>query len=184
VYNGILPPGDIRSEDADKSVTAVTVPPESIIDPEVGGQHKLEMSLVRESSMCVKRFIIMVFLLVGHAATPPGGEAQTSLTPSTAPPSQNLSPQNLQGGQQVPSPGFSVPANVTTSQTTLGLNPAVGAPPSTTTSPRVTVGQGLPGMPGGPPLGRAGGAADPTTDYMTPPVVGPLFCDPAMNIPC
>ena len=126
----------------------------------------------------------MASLLLSYAIYPLDGEAQTSVTPSTAPPSQNLSPQNLQGGQSVPSPGFSVPATVTTSQTTLGVNAGAGSPVSTTTSPRVTVGQGLPGMPGGPPLGGAGGALDPSTDYMTPPVVGPLFCDPAMNISC
>jgi hypothetical protein len=140
---------------------------------------EMDRSLVQRPRVWAKRLIIMAALLFGHAFAPAGGEAQTSVTPSNAPPSQNLSPQNLQGGQSAPSPGFSVPANVTTSQTTLGLNPA-----STTTSPRVTVGQGLPGMPGGPPLGGAGGATDPSTDYMSPHVVGPLFCDPAMNIPC
>jgi hypothetical protein len=133
----------------------------------------------------VKRLIIIVSLVLSHAGYPLDGKAQTSVTPSTAPPSQNLSPQNLQGGQPVPSAGFSVPATVTTPQTTLGLNPAAaGATSSTTTSARVTVGRGLPGMPGGPPLGGEGGATDPSTDYMNPQVVGPLFCDPAMNIPC
>ena len=138
----------------------------------------------QRSKRCTRRFIVVLSLVLSHVCCPLNGEAQTSV-PSSNPPSQNLSPQNLQGGSAVPSPGFSVPANVTTPQTTPGLNPAVGgASGSTTTSSRVTVGRGLPGMPGGPPLGGEGGAADPSTDYMNPPVVGPLFCDPAMNIPC
>lgn len=45
-------------------------------------------------------------------------------------------------------------------------------------------GRGLPGMPGGPPLKNPMGAQDPTADYMTPPVVGPLYCDPAVNESC
>ena len=43
---------------------------------------------------------------------------------------------------------------------------------------------GLPGMQGGSPVNRPMGAQDPSADYMRPPVVGPLFCDPALNIPC
>jgi hypothetical protein len=145
----------------------------------------MERNLVQKPMEWAKPLIIVVSLLLSPAVYPLAGGAQTSVTPSTAPPSQNLAPQNLQGGQPVPSPGFSVPANVTTTQTTLGLNPAAGgASSSTTTSARVTVGRGLPGMPGGPPLGGEGGATDSSTDYMNPPVVGPLFCDPAMNIPC
>ncbi len=47
-----------------------------------------------------------------------------------------------------------------------------------------TVGQGLPGMPGGPPVTSPNGAQDPASKYMRPPVIGPLFCDPALDIPC
>jgi hypothetical protein len=43
---------------------------------------------------------------------------------------------------------------------------------------------GLPGMPGGPPLNSAMGTQDPSARYMRPPVIGPLFCDPSMNIAC
>jgi hypothetical protein len=36
--------------------------------------------------------------------------------------------------------------------------------------------------------GRSGGVAsgmrDPTTPFMRPPTVGPLFCDPVIDIPC
>ena len=47
-----------------------------------------------------------------------------------------------------------------------------------------TVGQGLPGMQAGPPLTSPNGAQDPSSKYMRPTVIGPLFCDPALDIPC
>jgi len=39
-------------------------------------------------------------------------------------------------------------------------------------------------MPGGPPLTGGMGAQDPSSKYMRPSTIGPLFCDPAVNIPC
>jgi len=47
-----------------------------------------------------------------------------------------------------------------------------------------TVSRGLPGMPGGPPLNSSPGAQDPSSKFMRPAVIGPLFCDPAIRIPC
>ena len=47
-----------------------------------------------------------------------------------------------------------------------------------------SAGRGLPGMPGGPPLTGGMGAQDPSSQYMRPSTIGPLFCDPAVNIPC
>ena len=108
---------------------------------------------------------------------------QTSVAPSTS--SQSVAPQNLQGGSQIASPGFSVPATVTTGQTTSTLTPTTnGISASTTTRSFSSVGRGLPGMPGGPRMGSSGGALDPSSNYMAPPIVGPLFCDPALNLPC
>ena len=108
---------------------------------------------------------------------------QTSVAPSTS--SQSVAPQNLQGGSQIASPGFSVPATVTTGQTTPTLTPTTnGISASTTTRSFSSVGRGLPGMPGGPRMGSPGGALDPSSNYMAPPIVGPLFCDPALNLPC
>src|SRR5687767_13346112 len=105
-------------------------------------------------------------------------EGQTSTTPSIS--SQSLAPQNLQGGPQIASPGFAVPATVTTGQTTSTLTPTTGGiSRSTTMGSFSSVGRGLPGMPGGPRMGSSGGGAlDPSSTYMAPPVVGPLFCDP------
>ena len=127
---------------------------------------------------------ILLMLLVSTAFCSFKVDAQTGSLPSNSG-SQNLAPQNTQGGSQIQSPGFSVPANVTTSQTTVGLNfETNGASTSRPTSTFISAGRGLPGMPGGPPFGGAGGAFDRSSDYMTPPVIGPLFCDPAVNITC
>lgn len=113
----------------------------------------------------------------------PDAVGQTSAAPSAS--SQSLAPQNLQGGSQIASPGLSVPATVTTGQTTSTLTPTTsGMSSSTTMGSFSSAGRGLPGMPGGPRMGSSGGALDPSSNYMTPPVVGPLFCDPALNIPC
>ncbi|MGE0276191.1 MAG: hypothetical protein AB7R40_12300 [Nitrospiraceae bacterium] len=127
---------------------------------------------------------ILLLLLVSNGFPVFRVDAQTSSAPSNAG-SQNLAPQNLQGGSQIQSPGFSVPANVTTSQTTVGLNPSTPGPSASRSTPTfISAGRGLPGMTGGPPLGSIDGAFDRTGDYMTPTVVGPLFCDPAVNISC
>jgi len=50
--------------------------------------------------------------------------------------------------------------------------------------PFTSAGRGLPGMQGGPPLNAPMGAQDPSRSYMQPSTVGPLFCDPALNIQC
>jgi hypothetical protein len=130
-----------------------------------------------------RHVIILLGLLWITAVVPRGAEGQTPPTSNAA--AQTPAIQSPQGGSQAQSSVSPAPATVTTGQTTVGLTSAsTGISASTTSSPVVSVGRGLPGMPGGPRLGAAGGAVDPSNDYMTPPVVGPLFCDPAMNIPC
>jgi hypothetical protein len=131
-----------------------------------------------------RRVITLLAVLLIIDFVPPWVEAQTPPATSNAA-TQNPAMQNPQGGPQIQSSASSVPATVIAGQTTVGLNSAASSiSASTTNSPFVSVGQGLPGMPGGPRLGAAGGAADQSGDYMTPPIVGPLFCDPAINIPC
>ena len=39
-------------------------------------------------------------------------------------------------------------------------------------------------MPSGPPINGALGAQDPSGKYMRPPLIPPLLCDPAVDIPC
>jgi hypothetical protein len=96
---------------------------------------------------------------------------------------QNQPPQNPQAGQLLPPLPFAgVPATVITPETTSSLRSS-----STISRPGISLaleGRGLPGMPGVTPLNAAMGAQDPSARYMRPPVIGPLFCDPSINIAC
>lgn len=47
-----------------------------------------------------------------------------------------------------------------------------------------SAGQGLPGMPGGPPIRGPLGYQDPASAYMRPPAIGPLQCDPFLDGVC
>lgn len=47
-----------------------------------------------------------------------------------------------------------------------------------------SAGNGLPGMPAGPPLNSPLGAQDPSGKYMRPPKIPPVLCDPAIDLPC
>lgn len=107
-------------------------------------------------------------------------EAQTITVPDGI---QNQSPQNPQAGQlQRIVPTLGVPGSVITPETTSELtkSPSISSPG---TSLGVAV-RRLPGMSGGPPLKAPMGAQDPSARYMRPPVIGPLFCDPSINIVC
>jgi hypothetical protein len=99
-------------------------------------------------------------------------------------------PQNQQAAppvtispiQPASAPTSGLPANVLTPATTNQLEGGITAPGR---SPVFSgAGRGLPGMPGGPPLNSSPGANDPSTRYMRPPTVGPLLCDPAVDIQC
>lgn len=108
------------------------------------------------------------------------GPAQTITVPGGA---MNQSPQNSQPGQvQLPIPTGGIPGNIITPETTPGLasRPQISSPGILFGS----AGSGLPGMPGGPLIKAPMGAQDPSTSYMRPPVIGPLFCDPSINIAC
>ncbi len=119
-------------------------------------------------------------LLAASAMSVVPAAAQT--TPGTAPP-QNQPTSPLPTQPISPTPG--VPAAVTTPSTTNQLAPGAGPAASPQRVPTFSnAGRGLPGMLGGPPLKGTAGAQDPTADYMRPPVIGPLFCDPAVDLSC
>ena len=100
--------------------------------------------------------------------------AQTGPTGLPAPIQPQISPV------QTPSPPPSgLPANVQTPSTTTQLT---AVPGPQTRAIFNSAGNGLPGMPGGPPVNTISGARDPSPSYMTPPIVGPLLCDPAIDI--
>lgn len=87
----------------------------------------------------------------------------------------NQTPQSQQAGPQPPlptTPGSGVP-----------LAPSVTATAPTRIAPG-TVGRGLPGMPGGPPISATPGARDPAPTYMRPPVIGPVECDLVLDPTC
>ncbi|HKO31018.1 MAG TPA: hypothetical protein VJU54_07755 [Nitrospiraceae bacterium] len=115
----------------------------------------------------------MVFV-VGVLANP--CDAQT---PPAAPPVQNQAGQSLQAV-----PSAVVPGQANAGSTSLPA-PGVGSSVSSSTGKRFgSAGRGLPGMPGGPPTTGSMGSQDPSSRYMTPPVIPSLLCDPAVNIPC
>jgi hypothetical protein len=96
---------------------------------------------------------------------------------------QGQSPQNPQARQiQPPLPILGVPGSVITPSTTPGLKGSSVIPGPGGSSG--IAGRGLPGMSGGPSLNAPMGAQDPSASYMHPPVIGPLFCDPSINITC
>ena len=140
------------------------------------------------------RRIIGTFLIIGVAGlifsavlvvTSPPSHAQllprVAPQPGTAPsqPGQVTAPGQIITPQvQSPSgPTSGLPANVLIPATTTRLAPSTG-------STLGGAGRGLPGMAGGPPLNAPMGAQDPTASYMRPPAVGPLFCDPAVDMVC
>ena len=99
--------------------------------------------------------------------TPPAVQNQLGQTPQAMlPPATSGAGVSIGGPTAVPVPG-------------------VGSSASSSLGKRFgSAGQGLPGMPGGPPIRGAMGSQDPSGKYMRPPVIPPLFCDPAVNIPC
>jgi hypothetical protein len=110
------------------------------------------------------------------------GSAQTaSGTPSAQPLQQVpavISPVPPMGAPQT----SGLPANIITPTNTNRLAPGPELRSSATRFS--TAGSGLPGMPGGPPLNGPLGARDPSARFMRPPTVGPLFCDPAVDMSC
>jgi hypothetical protein len=96
---------------------------------------------------------------------------------------QTQSPVTISPIESIAAPTSRFSANILTP------SPINQLQPSTELRPRGSnffngAGRGLPGMPGGPSLKSSMGAQDPTAAYMTPPVVGPLYCDPAVNVSC
>ncbi len=123
-------------------------------------------------------------LSVAIMLAPSFGTAQTS-----PPQSNQLNPQN-QPGQSLQSPGTIPIPNPLAQQSAISSTASGASAPQSNTIPSSrgksfgTIGQGLPGMTGGPALTAPMGSQDPSSRYMRPTVIPPLFCDPAINIPC
>ncbi|ULA61812.1 MAG: hypothetical protein LZF60_380024 [Nitrospira sp.] len=129
-----------------------------------------------------KRLLLLIVLGAGWSSSLGGvwfAWAQTGLiTP------QATSPAAISPIQPSSAATSGLPANILTPSTTSQLAPNTGARANSGPPPFTSAGRGLPGMQGGPPLNAPMGAQDPSRSYMQPPTVGPLFCDPALNIQC
>jgi hypothetical protein len=139
------------------------------------GAERVENCMKRGICQIWQRLLLSV-VLVGLFTIP--SIAQTPAP--TPPPSQNQPQPNPQPVAQeaVPSGGLAT----TPAQPSSALPGMTGS--SSDRKSFGTAGRGLPGMPGGPALNGAMGAQDPSSTFMRPPTIGPLFCDPALNIPC
>jgi len=125
----------------------------------------------------IKMIAVSALFVVGVLANPCG--AQTPPPVPTPPPVQN---QTAQTPQAASSAGVSGQASI---GPTSVPTPGVGSTTSSSVGKRFgSAGQGLPGMPGGPPIKGSMGYQDPSSRYMRPPELSPVLCDPAINIPC
>ena len=117
---------------------------------------------------------VSVLCFIGVLASPCGAQ-----TTSLAPQAQNQARQTPPAAMSV---GGSGQADV---EPALRESPGSGATASSSAGKKFGLaGRGLPGMPGGPPIKGSMGYQDPSSRYMRPPVIQPLLCDPAVNIPC
>lgn len=138
---------------------------------------------MRADSLSALWIIGTLALGLGLSAGGPG-PVSAQVLPGTPQP-QTQGPVTTPPNQPLSAPTSGLPANILTPSTTNQLEPSTGARTSLDRAGTFgNAGRGLPGMPGGPPLKSPPGAQDPTADYMRPPVIGPLFCDPAVNIAC
>lgn len=80
-------------------------------------------------------------------------------------------------------PGMMIPGPI--AGQAAGLVPPPGLLPEATSGRAwSSVGRGLPGMPGGPPLTDRMGAEDPAVRFMRPAVIGALACDLNLDPEC
>ncbi len=129
-------------------------------------------------SMTVRRLLLslsaaglIMGAVPGLAQTPPPAP---SLQNQPAPVAQPVAPDSSVAGSAVSGGGPPVtPALGAGSNRSSSLGKSFGS-----------AGRGLPGMPGGPSVNSALGSQDPSGKYMRPPVIPPLLCDPAVDLPC
>ena len=136
--------------------------------------------MINHRRIRMKSFIgLSVLLVVGVPAFPCGAQAPA---PTPTPPTvQNQTGQTPQAAVPSSTPGAGAFTVGPTAVPAVG----VGSSASSSLGKRFgSAGQGLPGMPGGPPTKGAMGSQDPSGKYMIPPTIPPLLCDPAVNIPC
>ncbi|MEK6804128.1 MAG: hypothetical protein AABZ34_15930 [Nitrospirota bacterium] len=120
-------------------------------------------------------------LSVAMMLAPSVGTAQTS-PPASIP--QNQPGQNLQPLGTLPLQNPLAQQSSITATASGASAPQSNTIPSSQGKSFGTIGKGLPGMTGGPALTAPMGSQDPSSRFMRPAVLPPLFCDPSINIPC
>lgn len=142
-------------------------------------------SHISQSPPSTSQFLLRVVFAVTYFSIlgvwSPGSAQIAPGTPPTQPLQQVpavISPVPPMGAPQT----SGLPATIITPTNTNRLAPGPELRRSATRFS--TAGSGLPGMPGGPPLNSPLGARDPSARFMRPPTVGPLFCDPAVDMSC
>ena len=116
--------------------------------------------------------------------------APALVTAQSLPPSSNQLNLQNQPGSNLQAPGTIPIPNPLAQQSAISSTASGASAPQSNTIPSSqgksfgTIGQGLPGMTSGPTLTAPMGSQDPSSRYMRPTVIPPLFCDPAINIPC
>lgn len=125
-----------------------------------------------------KLWRIGLMLCMSVAFVPP---CRAQVVPLPANP-QNPSTQSLQAGVDTSSLAAAPTAGISPSVTpTQGV---ASIPSSSRPGTLRSAGQGLPGMPGGPPIKGSLGYQDPASSYMRPRTLGPLLCDPLVDGMC
>ncbi len=114
----------------------------------------------------------------------PSLAAAQLLPPSSNQSNQQNQPGNLQAPGSIPIPNPLAQQSAISSTASGASAPQSNTIPSSQGKSFGTIGRGLPGMTSGPTLTGPMGSQDPSARYMRPTVIPPLFCDPAINIPC
>jgi hypothetical protein len=136
--------------------------------------HYLAMSVL---------FVLVTLAGVGALVFP--CDAQAPPATPTPPPIQNQPNQPPQAGALPGLSNATVPGQASAGSTPVPAPGIVGTTTSSSAGKAFgSVGQGLPGMPGGPPVNGPMGSQDPSSKYNIPPMIPPGLCDPAVNIPC
>ncbi|MDF0643081.1 MAG: hypothetical protein P0111_03550 [Nitrospira sp.] len=125
----------------------------------------------------INRLLVLIGLLLSLPAI---GTAQ-STSPSLNG-TQSIVPLSQQAATlSEPAAAAGAAGGTTPAQVAPGTNTAVS---SSIGKSFGTVGRGLPGFPGGPPVNSTPGGGDTPASFIRPQTIPPLLCDPAVDIPC
>ena len=131
--------------------------------------------IVRDANALLLVGIALLLGVTGPVAaqtTSPSLNSQQTLVPAPAAPLTGTDVTPLQ------------PAS-SSAGTTVSVTPGVGTVMSSSVGKSFgTAGRGLPGLSGGAPVNSSIGSQDPSSTFMRPPVIPPLLCDPAVDLPC